>query len=36
MISKLYEKTLYTIPSPFIIHPIFEYDISKGKYKYFT
>lgn len=30
MISKLYEKTLYTIPSPFIIHPIFEYDISKA------
>ena len=30
MISKLYEKTQYIIPSDFIITPIYEYDISKA------
>lgn len=30
MISKLYEKTLYTIPVDFILTPIYEYDISKA------
>lgn len=30
MVSNLYTKTLYTIPSNFIIHPIYEYDISKA------
>lgn len=30
MISNLYTKTLYSIDSDFIIHPIYEYDISKA------
>ena len=30
MITNLYAETLYTIPSNFIIHPIYEYDIRKA------
>ena len=30
MISNLWERTLYTVKVPFIIHPIYEYDISKA------